>query len=143
MCLKRCEEWCDEMQLNIRQQKFASFYAETGNGTQSAIDAGYSAKTAYSIATRLLKKVEIQKMIQNIVNEQSKSKILNAQDRRVILSNIAKDEMEDAANRIRAIDTLNRMTAEYKRAESKLEQDTNQSVELPQLLKALQEDSQK
>lgn len=143
MCLKRCEEWYDEMQLNIRQQKFALLYAETGNGTQSAIDAGYSAKTAYSIATRLLKKVEIQKMIQNVVDEQDKSKILNAQDRRVILSDIAKDEMEDAANRIRAIDALNRMTAEYKRAESKLEQDINQSVELPQLLKALQEDSQK
>lgn len=143
MYLKRCEEWDDEMQLNIRQQKFASFYAETGNGTQSAIDAGYSAKTAYSIATRLLKKVEIQEMIQNIVDKQSESKILNAQDRRVILSDIAKDEMEDAANRIRAIDTLNRMTAEYKRVESKLEQDINQSAELPQLLKALQEDSQK
>ncbi len=43
--------------LNGRQELFAKEYAATGKGTQSAISAGYSAKTAYATASRLLKNV--------------------------------------------------------------------------------------
>lgn len=51
------------MTLNQRQKKFAYEYWQSGNGTQAAIKAGYSEKTAYSQASRLLKKDEIQKKI--------------------------------------------------------------------------------
>ena len=53
----------DEMTLNERQKKFAEEYWVSGNGTQSAIKAGYSQKTAYSQAHSLLKKPEIQEYI--------------------------------------------------------------------------------
>ena len=57
------------MVLNARQTKFAQEYWATGNGTQSAIKAGYSEKTAYSQASQLLKNVEIQKKIKELEEE--------------------------------------------------------------------------
>jgi phage terminase small subunit len=47
-------------ELNPKQLRFCEEYIIDGNGTQSAIRAGYSEKTAYSIAENLLSKVEIQ-----------------------------------------------------------------------------------
>src|SRR5919199_1918899 len=52
--------------LNIKQKAFCDWYLKLGgtrHGTQAAINAGYSAKTAYSIASELLKKPEIQEYI--------------------------------------------------------------------------------
>lgn len=46
--------------LNVNQMRFVDEYLIDLNATQAAIRAGYSAKTAYSIGQRLLKKVEIQ-----------------------------------------------------------------------------------
>ncbi|MEQ7059594.1 terminase small subunit [Lactococcus petauri] len=40
--------------MTIKQKKFADYYIETGNATQSAIRAGYSKKTANRIATENL-----------------------------------------------------------------------------------------
>jgi len=44
---------------------FAYFYLEDPNATQSAIKAGFSEKTAYSQGQRLLKDVEVQKIIKS------------------------------------------------------------------------------
>ena len=49
----------NENGLNTMQQKFADNYNGEGTGTQSAILAGYSPKTAYSTASRLLKHSEV------------------------------------------------------------------------------------
>ncbi len=56
--------------MNAKQKLFCQYYLETFNATQSAILAGYSAKTAYSIGSRLLKNVEIQKTIREEVQSQ-------------------------------------------------------------------------
>jgi phage terminase small subunit len=48
------------MALNVREQRFAVEYALDGNGSRAATAAGYSPKTAYSQANRLLKKAEVQ-----------------------------------------------------------------------------------
>ena len=45
--------------MNTKQKYFAEAYAKSNNATQSAIEAGYSEKTAYSQGNRLLKKVEV------------------------------------------------------------------------------------
>lgn len=50
--------------LNERQKKFVREYVKTNNATQSAISAGYSKKTAYSIGQENLKKPEIQEAIE-------------------------------------------------------------------------------
>ena len=55
-----------------RSRDFVDEYLVDLNATQAAIRAGYSEKTAYSIGQRLLKNVEVQKMIANRMEERSK-----------------------------------------------------------------------
>lgn len=53
------------MALTNRQKAFVEAYLANGfNATQAAITAGYSAKTAYSQGSRLLRNVEVQTAIQ-------------------------------------------------------------------------------
>lgn len=51
--------------LNAKQRKFYLHYIEHGNGTKAAIHAGYSKKTAASIACQLLKNIKIQEAIED------------------------------------------------------------------------------
>ena len=53
-------------ELNERQKKFCNEYLIDLNATQAAIRAGYSQKTAYSMASENLRKPEIQKYIQEL-----------------------------------------------------------------------------
>ena len=55
--------------MNKKQVAFVHEYIKDYNATQAGIRAGYSAKTAYSIAQRLLKQVEIQEAIQELHKE--------------------------------------------------------------------------
>ena len=55
--------------MNIKQKIFAEAYARSNNATQSAIQAGYSEKTAYSQGNRLLKKVEILNYVRSLQQE--------------------------------------------------------------------------
>jgi phage terminase small subunit len=47
-----------------REQRFIERYVETNNGTQSAIVAGYSVKSARTIASQLLKRRNIREAIE-------------------------------------------------------------------------------
>lgn len=51
------------MSLNDKQRRFVNEYLIDLNATQAAIRAGYSQKTAYSHGERLLKNVEIRKLV--------------------------------------------------------------------------------
>ena len=55
--------------MNNKQKLFAESYARSNNATQSAIQAGYSEKTAYSQGNRLLKKVEILNYVRSLQQE--------------------------------------------------------------------------
>jgi phage terminase small subunit len=50
--------------LTLKQQRFIHFYIACANGTRAAIQAGYSEKTARSIASENLKKPAIRKEIE-------------------------------------------------------------------------------
>jgi phage terminase small subunit len=50
-------------QLRPRQARFVREYLLDRNGTQAAIRAGYSAKTAYGIASQLLRKLKVRQQI--------------------------------------------------------------------------------
>lgn len=52
--------------LTPKQEKFCQEYMIDLNATQAAIRAGYSEKTAYSMASENLRKPEIQKYIQEL-----------------------------------------------------------------------------
>ena len=57
--------------ITPKKRQFAKEYLIDLNNTQAAIRAGYSAKTAYSQGERLLRDVEVQKLIQELMQNRS------------------------------------------------------------------------
>ena len=99
--------------LNARQKKFSEFYAQSGNAADSARKAGYSESYAEHRTDEMLRNVEIAEYIKVLSEKIKDEHIMTAKDRQVMLSDIAKDEENEPGDRIRAIDTLNKMTGEY------------------------------
>ena len=99
--------------LNMRQKKFAEYYAQSGNTVQSAIKAGYSETYANSRGYELLGNVGVSEYIKELTDKLKEERILTAKDRQVMLSDIARDVENEASDRIKAVDTLNKMTGEY------------------------------
>ena len=81
--------------LSVKQQKFADNYIETGNATQSAIDAGYSKKTAAVIASENLTKPNIREYIDKRMKEAANARIMDAQEALELLTKIAKGEEKE------------------------------------------------
>ena len=64
--------------MTPKQKKFCDEYIKSGNAKQSAIKAGYSPKTAYSIGNENLNKPELKAYIDGRLKELSNHKILSA-----------------------------------------------------------------
>ena len=99
--------------MTERQKKFAEYYAQCGNTVQSAIKAGYSENYANTNACKLLENDRVADYIRTLTEDAQTARIMTARERQAILSNIAKDKQNELSDRIRAIDTLNKMTGEY------------------------------
>lgn len=85
-------------QLSEQRQRFVDEYLIDLNGTQAAIRAGYSPKTANEQAARLLANVSIQEAIAKAMAERSKRTGIN-QDRVVLeLAKIAFVKMTDVVD---------------------------------------------
>jgi phage terminase small subunit len=98
--------------VNERQKRFAEYYAQSGNTVQSAIKAGYSQNYAIGRAYELLENVGISTYIRELTEKAQDERIMTARERQATLSDIARSGAMNA-DRIRAIDTLNKMTGEY------------------------------
>lgn len=57
--------------LNDKQKQFCNEYIIDFNGTQAAIRAGYSKKTAYSMANENLRKPEIQQYLKELIENRN------------------------------------------------------------------------
>lgn len=99
--------------MTSRQKKFAEYYAQCGNVVQSAIKAGYAASYANSRAHELLENVGVVAYLRELSAKETESRIISAQKRQEILSDLATDTDNEPKDRIKAIDTLNKMTGEY------------------------------
>lgn len=99
--------------MTARQKKFAEYYAQSGNTVQSAIKAGYSEKYAKADACKILDNPSVAEYIRVLSEKAQDERIMTAKERQALLSDIAKDGKNDPADRIRAVDTLNKMTGEY------------------------------
>jgi phage terminase small subunit len=73
--------------LTGKQQRFVEEYLVSFNATQAALDAGYSARTAYSQGQRLLKNVEVKNRIEEAMARRAERFEIKA-DR--VLLNIAR-----------------------------------------------------
>ncbi|MBF7114504.1 terminase small subunit [Pediococcus pentosaceus] len=80
------------MKLTTKQKKFADNYIKTGNATQSAIEAGYSKKTAPTIASENLIKPNIKSYIDEKMKEIESERIMGAQEALEFLTNVVRGE---------------------------------------------------
>ncbi len=99
--------------MTARQKKFAEFYVQCGNTVQSALRAGYSENYANARAHELLENVGVCDYIRKLSERAQNERIMSAKERQALLSDIARSEREKTQDRVRAIDTLNKMTGEY------------------------------
>lgn len=99
--------------MTERQKKFAEFYAQCGNAAESARKAGYSKNYAEHRTDEMLRNVEIADYIRELTEAAQTARIMTARERQALLSDIAKDKENEPSDRIRAVDTLNKMTGEY------------------------------
>ena len=105
--------------LTSKQEKFCVNYFTTGNATQSAIEAGYSAKTATVIASSNLKKPNLAERIKELRDRAVSDKIMSVIERKERLTEIAKEEILNnqgipmRQSNIFAIAELNKMEGVY------------------------------
>lgn len=112
--------------MNERQKRFAEYYAQSGNASRSAVQAGYSEKFAGQNADKLLKNTNIAEYIRELTEKAQDERIMTARERQAVLSDIARSGADQ--DRIRAIDTLNKMSGEYV---TKIEGNVNAEVNNP------------
>lgn len=80
------------MKLTIKQQKFADYYIESGNATQSAIKAGYSAKYANGNAPKLLQNTVVKAYIEDKLAQLESDKIADLTEALQGITRIARGE---------------------------------------------------
>ncbi len=92
--------------MNIRQETFITEYLKTGNATLSAINSGYSERTAKSIGNRLLKTPAIKQQIDNIQEQLKNDSIADIDEVMKYWSNLLRDEEADTKDRLKASECL-------------------------------------
>ena len=85
--------------MNERQKHFADEYIISKNATKSAIKAGYSEKTSYSIGQRLLKNVEISEYIKERTEELFNERSMSIAEALAISASIARGEPQKRYSR--------------------------------------------
>jgi phage terminase small subunit len=83
------------MKLTEKQRRFADYYIETGNATESAVRAGYSGKTSAEMGYENLNKPHIKGYIDEQLKLLADKRIMNAEEVMRLLSSIARNEEEE------------------------------------------------
>ena len=81
--------------MTARQKRFCEEFVKTGNAKQSAINAGYSEKTAKQIGQKMLTKVDLQSYIQSLQAEIKNENIMDAKQMQEVLTSIILKESEE------------------------------------------------
>ena len=102
--------------MNELQKKFCVEFVIRGNATEAYKAAGYKVRSdnaARVNASRLLTNANVQEAIAALRAKMESEKIMDAKERRETLTAIARSRAEDSQDRIRAIDTMNKMDGLY------------------------------
>lgn len=120
-------------ELNIKQQKFCQYYVELGNGTQAAIKAGYSERTAGATSSGLLQNHKIKREIDQLMTARKEKHIATGQEVMEFFTRMMNGEEKDqfglevsAGDRIKAAQELAKRTIDITnrqegKADSKIE----------------------
>jgi phage terminase small subunit len=77
--------------MNSKQEAFVNEYVKDHNGAQAAIRAGYSKRTARTIASQLLAKLDISEAIKELI----KDKVMESDEVLTRLADIARGDLAD------------------------------------------------
>lgn len=92
--------------MNDRQKRFCEFYAEDPDGQAAAIKAGYSPKSAKSIASENLTKPDLLRYIRKLQEQAAAPRIAGISETKAALSDMMRDPQQKPADRIRAAELL-------------------------------------
>lgn len=98
------------------QENFCIEFVRCGNATEAYKKAGYkvrSDKVAGVCAAKLLGNARIQNRIAELRREMDSRKIMDAAERRELLTQFARDDETGKTDRLRAVDLLNKMDGVY------------------------------
>lgn len=99
--------------MTHRQELFIQEYLNSLNATQSAIRAGYSPKTAYSIGQRLLKNVEVLQAINTAMNEKKSALIATREQRQEFWTSVMLDTDTAMKDRLKASELLGKSEGDF------------------------------
>lgn len=113
--------------LPPQQRKFVDAYlkANKSNATKAALEAGYSAKTAYSQGSRLLKNVEIQAAISEVVGDL-------VMDRDEVLLRWGQLARLDVSPYIKFVPLIHRAAPPKKKAKAEPEEEAEEEARPPE-----------
>lgn len=92
--------------MNPQKERFCLEYAQTGNATKSAIQAGYSIATARSQGQRLLTKADIQKRLKELAEETAQEKVAEISVVQAFWTDVLKDTKVRMTDRLKASELL-------------------------------------
>lgn len=81
--------------LNVRQQKFAEAYADHGNATRAAKEAGYSERSAHAQGCDLLKHPDVRAYIDAVRTERWRRAAMGPDEWRALVSQQARNPLKD------------------------------------------------
>lgn len=97
-------------------ENFCLEIVQSGNGTEAYKKAGYKVKSDNAAAVgaaKLLRKAKVQKRIAELRSEMDSRKIMDAAERRELLTQFARDDDTNKTDRLKAMDLLNKMDGVY------------------------------
>ena len=98
------------------QENFCMEFVRCGNATEAYKKAGYKVRsdnTAAVCAAKLLRNAKVQSRIAELREELDSHKIMDAAERRELLTQFARDEETAKPDRLKAMDLLNKMDGVY------------------------------
>jgi phage terminase small subunit len=81
--------------LTLKQKKFCEFYVGSGNASEAARLAGYSAKSAYATGHENLRKHEVVEYIKSLTKAMSDERIATATERQRFWTAIMRGQMPE------------------------------------------------
>lgn len=83
------------MKLTEKQKRFADEYIKSGNATQAAIKAGYSKRTARTIAQQNLTKLDIKNYIDERMRTIENNRIMTAKEAVEFLTSVVRGDVKE------------------------------------------------
>lgn len=101
------------LKLSKQRKLFCEYYKSTNNATESAIKAGYSKKTAYSIGHNLLKSVDVQNYLNELTKTDDNSRIMNMQQIQAFWASVVNDKKAKLSDRLKASEYIAKSNATF------------------------------